>query len=106
MTNTRLVKLQELLMESPDDVFLTYALAMEYLGLKEIPMAEKHFKSVLNIDSTHVPAYFQLGLLYVQLDQENLAKEFLEMGIKHAQFKNDNKAIREIRAVLDELLYS
>lgn len=106
MTNTRLVKLQELLLESPDDVFLIYALAMEYLGVKDFAMAAKYFKSVLNLDSTHVPAYFQIGLLYLQLDQENQAKEFLELGIKYAQSKNDHKAIREIRAVLDELLYS
>ena len=41
-------------------------MGMEYLGMGDVNVAEKHFKLVLEVDKVHVATYYQLGILFKQ----------------------------------------
>ena len=105
MSNTRLEKLLEFIKEQPDDVFLKYALAMEYQGLNDIEKAKEYFEEVLKVDKNHVAAYYQLGKIFERLNDETSAISIYEKGMEAAKFKNDSRSIREIKTALDELTF-
>ena len=105
MSNIRLQKLTEMLEQQPNDPFLTYAMAMEYLGISNLHKAEELFKQVLLIDINHLAAHYQLGILLPNLDKEEEAITLLEKGLILAQQKGDLKTKNEFRSALDELLY-
>ena len=101
MSNTRLQKLLEFIKEEPEDVFLKYALAMEYLGLKDFENAKNYFEDVIKVDKNHVAAYYQLGKIFESLNDETSAISIYEKGMEAAKLKNDTRSIREIRTALD-----
>jgi len=103
-SEARLHKLKEMLETSPDDVFLNYALAMEHRGMNDLVLAQAYFKRTLELDPSHVAAYYQLGELLMQHNQTAEAIQHLEAGVQQAKLKKDAKAVREIQALLDELL--
>ena len=105
MSNIRLQKLAEMLEKQPNDTFLLYAMGMEYLGMGDVNVAEKHFKLVLEVDTAHVATYYQLGILFTQNNREIEAQDFLEKGYELAKQKGDIKTQNEFRSALDELLY-
>ena len=105
MSNIRLQKLAEMLEKQPNDTFLLYAMGMEYLGMGDVNVAEKHFKLVLEVDKANVATYYQLGILFTKNNREIEAQDFLEKGYELAKQKGDLKTQNEFRSALDELLY-
>jgi lipopolysaccharide biosynthesis regulator YciM len=103
MTNTRLQKLRDMIRQQPDDIFLKYALAMEFLGMQETDQAIGLFNDVLQADPDHVAAYYQLGKIFEARGEDNAAISCFEKGLEAAKMKNDQRAIREMKAALDEL---
>jgi lipopolysaccharide biosynthesis regulator YciM len=93
-----------MLEKQPDDLFLQYALAMEYLGLQQQDKAQKLFEQIVAADEHYVAAYYQLGLLLEGSDEER-AITIYEKGMQEAQLKGDRKTVNEFRSALDELLY-
>ena len=91
--------------EQPDDLFLIYALAMEYLGMNNTNEATVYFEKVMILDENYVPVYYQLGKIYENAGREKDAIAMYEKGLTAAQIKNDSKATRELRAALDEILF-
>lgn len=105
MPNIRLQKLLEFSEQQPEDLFLKYALAMEYLGMNDIPTAENYFKEVIEKDENYVAVYYQLGKIYENKGDEKLAIATYEKGLEAANIKKDAKALRELKAALDELTF-
>ena len=99
----RIAKLFEFLRESPGDLFLQYALAMEYIGLKEHAEAEKILVEIISSDPVYVPAFQQLGQLYEHLEMEDRAIETYQRGIAAARIRQEHKAEREMQTALDAL---
>jgi tetratricopeptide (TPR) repeat protein len=93
-----------MLEQEPQDLFLQYALAMEYLGMNQPDEAEQCFRKILASDEQYVSAYYQLGKLLEAKDEAG-AIRFYEKGLQEAQLKNDRKTVNEFRSALDELLY-
>jgi predicted Zn-dependent protease len=104
MSNSRFDKLIEMLEQQPDDLFLQYALGMEYLGMGKTADAEKQFRAILLVDAHHVASYYQLGKLLEGTD-ECEAIQIYEKGMAEAKLRNDLKTMNEFRSALDELLY-
>jgi Tfp pilus assembly protein PilF len=104
MSNSRFDKLLEMLEKQPDDLFLQYALAMEYLGLQQPDKAQTLLMQIIATDEHYVAAYYQLGLLLQHTD-ETAAIAVFEKGMQEAQLKGDRKTVNEFRSALDELLY-
>jgi tetratricopeptide (TPR) repeat protein len=98
--NTRLTQLEVLLAEDPNDVFVRYAIALEYFKMGQANEAIELLKKLLQSDASYVPAYFKLGQWLSEMDVIDEAKTFLENGIEQAKIQGDNKAIQEMRELL------
>jgi predicted Zn-dependent protease len=104
MSNTRLQKLVEMLEKHPNDSFLNYALAMEYLGMNDAKMAESTFRRVLELDEENIAAKYQLAQL-IQEEHTAEAILLLESGMKAAKQKGDMKTANEFRSLIDEIVF-
>jgi len=96
-------QLLELLKESPNDVFLHYALGLEYLAEQEYQLAQECFENVIKMDSNYLAAYYQLGMLYFNLDNKEMALDFLKKGLEIARQKKSNKDIAEFNALITNI---
>lgn len=105
MQNNRLEKLQEMLSEMPHDIFLNYAVAMEYKGLSLFDKTIDQLNKVLLLDENHVASFYQLGVLLSEKNENEKAILFLEKGLQIAKQKKDLKTANEFQALIDEILY-
>jgi tetratricopeptide (TPR) repeat protein len=102
--SSRLESLQQFLNDDPNDTFTHYAIALEYVSLKQFSDAVAKFESIIKIDPIYIPAYHQLGLLFAQLNRKEEAIDVFERGIKTATTLGDMHACSEMQEELDELL--
>jgi len=92
----RIKTLEEMLQKEPQDLFLNYALGIEYLNDSNFTdKAETQFKIVLSIDENYIAAYYQLGKLYEAQKKTKTALAFYNSGLTLAKFKKDNKSVNE-----------
>ena len=106
MTSKR-ERIESMLQEKPNEVFLHYSLAMEHLSESDGPANEEaaiqSLIRVRELDPAYVPVYLQLGMTHSRLEQEDEAREALQAGIPIAQQQGDAHAVSEMQAVLDSL---
>ncbi len=85
-----------MLTSEPDDLFLNYALGMEYLNeASTLRAAKEQFLKVLVLDANYIPAFYQLGKLCELLNQKPEAMTFYQKGLDLAKSQKNNKAINE-----------
>jgi tetratricopeptide (TPR) repeat protein len=99
---SRLEKLLEFLKNEPNDEFLQYALATEYLRLNDTDNALKYYEGLVKNHPDYVGTYYHLGKLYEALNRKDDAIKTYEIGMQAAQKKRDNHALSELRAVYQE----
>ncbi|WP_295675021.1 tetratricopeptide repeat protein [uncultured Mucilaginibacter sp.] len=104
MQTNRLEKLLEFIKNEPEDPFLKYALATEYLRLKETDKALVFYEDLVKNHTGYTGTYYHLGKLYEALGRKQEAISTYETGMKITREKNDNHAFSELRAVYDELM--
>jgi tetratricopeptide (TPR) repeat protein len=97
MSNNRLLQLQTLLLESPADSFLIYAIAKEYEGLGDDQQALTHYKQLLSADPGYVGAYYHLGKLHERLDAFEEALSTYAEGMTWAKKQGDQHALAELQ---------
>lgn len=102
MENTRLNKLLEFFKNEPNDEFLKYALATEYLRLNETDKSLMYYEDLVNNHPTYVGTYYHLGKLYEALNRKDDAIKTYEQGMAIAKQKRDNHAFSELQAVYQE----
>jgi tetratricopeptide (TPR) repeat protein len=96
MQTERTGQLVSMLKQEPGDLFLNYALGLEYAKDLIAPAdAESQFRIVLSIDSNYLAAYYQLGQLFEKLDRPSEALTFYKTGLTLAREQKNNKAINE-----------
>ena len=100
---TRREKLQQMLQESPDDVFLLYGMAMEHQSAEDWEAALTSFDQVLRVDPDYVAAYFQKGQILARLDRAEEARSALEAGIDIGRKVDDAHAVGEMTEFLQNL---
>lgn len=92
----RIDHLVSMLEKEPGDLFLNYALGMEYTNdLSKVADAESQFRIVLGLDPDYIPAYYQLGKLFASLLRIPEALEYYKIGLEKARQQKNNKAINE-----------
>ena len=96
-------KLEVLLVESPDDAFLRYALALAFASEGNSAQAIAGLDGLLQSTPDYVPAYFQLAQLQVDQGEADLAKPVLARGIEMARRAGDSHAEEEMRGFLGQL---
>lgn len=103
MQISRLEKLLEFIKAEPEDPFLKYALATEYLRINQIDKALEYYEDLTANHPNYTGAYYHLGKLYEALDRKDDALKTYETGIKITREQKDNHALSELQAVYNEL---
>lgn len=104
MNSERLKMLEKLLEESPDDVFLLYALSMEHLR-KQPAKAWGILKDLLDKFPDYLPSYYQAAQLASAMGKTEECKSIYEKGISLAQKHNDLKTLHELQAAYQNFLF-
>jgi len=102
MPESRLEKLLEFLKNEPNDEFLQYALATEYLRLNNTGRALEYYEKLVTDHPDYVGTYYHLGKLYEALNRKPDAIKIYEKGMETALRKRDNHAFAELKAVYRE----
>ena len=99
MVKTRLEQLFILLQKMPNDQFLNYALAMEYISVDEYQKAIDILTILLENDPNYLACYYQLAKLLEQTNKDK-AISLYEQGATVAQMQGDYKTLNEINQAL------
>jgi len=99
----RLEQLNQLLTESPNDSFVLFAIAKEYLNLGELQSALSFFQRLEQTDPDYVGMYLHFGRLKIQQGNLDSAKELFLKGIAIADKLKDAHAASELRRELMEI---
>ena len=89
-----------MLQEEPDDEFLNYALALEYLRSKEYPLAASQLMRVLQLNENYIAAYYQIGKLHEILNENDAALKMYHEGRARALAKKDRKSAGEFEEAI------
>jgi len=100
---TRRAKLEALLQQDPDDVFLRYALALQCASDGDDAAALTGFDELLARDPHYVPAWFQLAQLLARTGNVERSRQVLQQGIQVAQAAGDSHALGEMQGFLAQL---
>ncbi len=103
MSINRLEKLQEFLQNEPNDPFLKYAIATEYIRLNNPQEALKFYLDLVQNHEDYVGTYYHLGKLYESLAKQEDALQIYEKGIQIARKIKDNHALSELLGVYNNL---
>ncbi|WP_028297820.1 tetratricopeptide repeat protein [Olivibacter sitiensis] len=98
MSRTRLAQLLTFKQQQPDDPFILYALASEYLKLNEVEPALFYYNELLIGHPDYVGTYYHLAKLYEALDRKEEAIAVYEKGLAVAQRAGDGHAYSELLA--------
>jgi tetratricopeptide (TPR) repeat protein len=97
---TRKEQIKELLAEDPNDPFLRYALAMEFVSEGAEEEALQCFQGIFRVAEDYVPAYQQAGQVLLRLGRPAEAAEVLRRGITAAARTGERHALEEMQAML------
>jgi Tfp pilus assembly protein PilF len=100
---SRKQQIEELLALDPDDSFLRYGLAMEYVSAGSDEEAVRIFEELSQRDPNYVPAYLQAGQALARLGREESARQVLRSGIAVANRAGDSHAAGEMTSLLASL---
>src|SRR5476651_2706495 len=98
MQVNRLEKLLEFIKNEPEDPFLKYALATEYLRMNQTDKALSYYEDLVNNHPGYTGTYYHLGKLYEALDRKPDAITIYEKGMEITKQKRDNHAYSELQA--------
>jgi Tfp pilus assembly protein PilF len=103
MAKTRREQIEEMLATDPNDPFLRYGLAMEYVSAEDDEGALQRFRELFAVAPTYVPGYLQAGQALVRLGRTAEAATMFRDGITVARQKGDLHALGEMEGMLAEL---
>ncbi len=104
MSSNRLEKLLDFIKNEPNDPFLKYALATEYLALNEQDKALAYFEDLVQNHVDYVGTYYHLGKLYENINRKADAERTYEKGMQVARKANDRHALSELQSVYNALM--
>lgn len=99
MHHIRLQKLFDFLENEPNDPFLKYAIATEYLSQNNLDIALTYFDNLMTQHPDYVGTYYHAGKLYERLDRKSEALVIYQKGMKIAKNAGDNHAYSELQAI-------
>lgn len=90
----------QMLEKEPNDLFLNYALAQEYIGVSDFENAELQLQKTLHLDPNYLPCYYQMGQVKEKLGDTKSAIEFYKKGIEVANAQGNRKTLGELNEAL------
>jgi len=97
MKKNRLVLLEKMLEEDPNNSFLLFALAKEYEKLGHFPLSIDTFLLLKEKDENYVGLYYHLAKLYEQIEEEVKALSIYTEGMVIAKKVKDQHALAELQ---------
>lgn len=104
MQNNRLEQLKQFLLNEPNDSFLKYAIATEYIKLEQLDEALNYFTELVTTDEDYVGTYYHLGKLYEKLDRKADAESTYKKGLMIARKAGKMHAASELQQALNAVL--
>lgn len=101
--SNRIEQLLEFLKESPNDNFLRYALAQEYVKAGDKQTGYNYYFGLLNDDPDYVATYYHLGKLYESDEENEKALATYAQGIEVATKIGDQHSLSELQSAKLEL---
>jgi tetratricopeptide (TPR) repeat protein len=102
MEDIRLRALLNFLVEDPEDPFLRFALASEYVKRDQLQEALKIFSKLIADEPGYVGTYFHLGKLLEKMQRLDEAIAVYRDGIDAATSASDTHAKAELQSALLE----
>ena len=102
---SRIEQLKAFLNETPNDAFLNYALATEYVGLGDDPKAEEIFNKLIVNHPDYIATYYHLGKLLERKKDKEGAISIYSQGIQKAKLLGERHSLSELQSALLELEY-
>ena len=100
---SRRVKIEAMLADDPDDVFLRYSLAMELKKEGDHETSLEKLSELTQHEPPYVPAFFMAAQQLADLQRIEEARALLYAGIKQAQDQDDAHAASEMSEFLESL---
>lgn len=101
--NQRIIQLKELLRDQPQDAFMNYALALEYVKYNHLTLAEERFSYLINDHPDYVGTYYHFGKFLEGLERHSEAKTIYEKGIALTSRLKDSHSLSELNSALMNL---
>jgi tetratricopeptide (TPR) repeat protein len=99
----RLEMFDKMIAKGSNDAFVYYGRAMELRGLGRSAQAMDAFGELKQRFPQYVPTYLMAGQLAAELGQYELAREFMEHGLRQAEQVGDSHAHSELTSALGSL---
>ena len=103
MNAQRVEQLLKFLEADPNDCFLRYGLALEYMKGDQMDAAIEQFNSIFRVDPAYAAAYFACGRALVQQGKVAEAREKYEAGIPVAEKSGDSHLAGQMREAIELL---
>ena len=100
MIVNRIRQLEEFLKEEPNDAFLQYALALEYIKAGNYANAKNIFSKLVDNHPDYLPAFYQYGKLMEQTGDKINSIEIYRKGMELAKQKNNLKTLKELEEAI------
>lgn len=104
MNTDRIAQLEKFMLESPDDPFLIYALALE-VQHNQPSKAKKLFDDLLQRFPEYSPTYYQAAALLISMGQKAAAQMVFEKGIAILTNQTNLKALAELKNAYQNFLF-
>lgn len=104
MHHIRLQKLLNFLESEPNDPFLKYALATEYLNAKNLEKSLVYYEDLLENHADYVGTYYHAGKLYELLDRKDDAIATYKKGMEVSRNAKDMHAYSELQSVYNSAM--
>ncbi|MFT7589179.1 MAG: tetratricopeptide (TPR) repeat protein [Limisphaerales bacterium] len=99
----RIKQLQEFIEARPQDLFLQYALALEFGKLNQVELAIESLLKLLEKAPDYLGAYYQLGKYYELISDKEKALSIYQQGLDIAQQQGDRKTLMELKEAINLL---
>ena len=100
MASPRIEVLAQLLAQDPNNTFMRYGLAMEFVKAGELERAVAEFETVRKTDPSYGAAYYHGGQALEKLGRLDDARKCYQLGVESTR---DAHARSELQAALDIL---
>jgi tetratricopeptide (TPR) repeat protein len=100
---SRKQQIEEMLAGDPNDPFLRYGLAMEFVSAGQDEEAVRCFRELIEKTPDYVPGYMQAGRALARLNRLEEARAIFQAGIAAARKQGDLHAAEEMTGFLEGL---
>jgi tetratricopeptide (TPR) repeat protein len=102
---TRIEQLKEFLQNEPQDAFLNYALAIEYIGTGRGEEAQEIFAQLIKNQPEYSATYLHYGRYFEKLGNKERAEEIYRKGIVLTMRLREQHNLAELQTALNNMLY-